>query len=128
MKLKVTLLTVVPALEALRLKVERDFADDGGVERKAGDEMLFEGPGTYIPRKEMEVVGKHKAIIIKPNTAVKLRAIRETMDRNGKQRVAGEEWMLKKNGAYLPGVYEEVVESCTAIFLTDKVAVHVEEK
>merc|ERR1719282_175983 len=47
------------------------------------------------------------------------------MDRNGKQRVAGEEWMLKKNGAYLPGVYEEVVESCTAIFLTDKVAVHV---
>eukprot|EP00091_Calanus_sinicus_P023719 TRINITY_DN8173_c0_g1_i2.p1 TRINITY_DN8173_c0_g1~~TRINITY_DN8173_c0_g1_i2.p1 ORF type:complete len:188 (+),score=51.45 TRINITY_DN8173_c0_g1_i2:175-738(+) len=33
--------------------------------------------------------------------------------------------MLKKNGAYLPGVYEEVVESCTATFLTDKVAVHV---
>lgn len=125
LKLKVTLLTVVPALEALRLKVERDFVDDGGVERKAGDEMLFEGPGTYIPRKEVEVVDKRKAIIIKPNTAVKLRAIRETMDRNGKQRVAGEEWMLKKNGAYLPGVYEEVVESCTAIFLTDKVAVHV---
>ena len=33
--------------------------------------------------------------------------------------------MLKRNGAYLPGVYEEVVESVTAIFLTDKVAVHV---
>ena len=47
------------------------------------------------------------------------------MDRNGKNRVAGEEWMLKKNGAYLPGVWEEVVESCTAIFLTDKLAVHV---
>ena len=47
------------------------------------------------------------------------------MFRNGKPRVAGKEWMLKRNGAYLPGVYEEVVESVTAIFLTDKVAVHV---
>ena len=120
-----TLLTVVPALEALRLKVERDFTDEGGVERKAGDEMLFEGPGTFVPRKEVCVIGKLAAIIIKPNTAVKLRATRETVDRNGKSRVAGEEWMLKKNGAYLPGVYEEVVESCTAIFLTDKLAVHV---
>ena len=120
-----TLLTVVPALEALRLKVERDFTDEAGVERKAGDEMLFEGPGTFVPRKEVCVIGKLAAIIIKPNTAVKLRATRETVDRNGKSRVAGEEWMLKKNGAYLPGVYEEVVESCTAIFLTDKLAVHV---
>jgi len=33
--------------------------------------------------------------------------------------------MLKKNGAYLPGVYEEVVESINAIYLTDKLAVHV---
>ena len=125
LKLKVTLLRVVPALEALRLKVERDFVDDTGVERKAGDEMLFEGPGTFVPRKEINVIDTIDAIIIKPNTAVKLRAKRETVDRNGKNRVAGEEWMLKKNGAYLPGVYEEVVESCTAIFLTDKVAVHV---
>eukprot|EP00092_Neocalanus_flemingeri_P014299 GFUD01015420.1.p1 GENE.GFUD01015420.1~~GFUD01015420.1.p1 ORF type:complete len:861 (+),score=260.41 GFUD01015420.1:161-2743(+) len=125
LKLKVTLLTVVPALEALRLKVSRDFTDTNNQERKAGDEILFEGPGTYVPRKEIEVVGQHKAIVIKPNTAIKLRATRETVDRNGKNRVAGEEWILKKYGAYLPGVYEELVESCTATFLTDKVAVHV---
>ena len=116
---------MVPALTALRLKVSRDFTDENNQERKTGDEMLFEGPGTYVPRKEVDVVGQHTAIVIKPNTAIKLRAIRETVDRNGKTRVAGEEWMLKKNGAYLPGVYEEVVESCTATFLTDKVAVHV---
>lgn len=125
LKLKVTLLTVVPALTALRLKVSRDFNAENNLEKKAGDEMLFEGPGTYVPRKEVEVVGEHKAIIIKPNTAIMLRATRETVDRSGKNRVAGEEWMLKKNGAYLPGVYEEVVKSCTATFLTDKVAVHV---
>ena len=125
LKLQVTLLTVVPALGAIKLKVTRDFKDQSGEERKAGDEILFEGPGTYIPRKELDVVSKQQAIIIKPNTAVKLRATRETVDRNGKERVAGEEWMLKKNGAYLPGVYEEVVESIKAIYLTDKLAVHV---
>jgi len=125
LKVKVTLLTVVSALTALRLNVTRDFIDENGVERKAGDQLLFEGPGTYVPRKEVAVVGQHSATIIKPNTAIKLRATRETIDRNGKNRVAGEEWMLKKNGAYLPGVYEEVVESCQALFLTDKVAVHV---
>jgi len=125
LKLKVTLLTVVPALGAIKLKVTRDFRDESDQEWKAGDEILFEGPGTFTPRKELDVVSQHQAIIIKPNTAVKLRATRETLDRNGKQRVAGEEWMLKKNGAYLPGVYEEVVESINAIYLTDKLAVHV---
>merc|ERR1719192_1073587 len=125
LKLKVTLLTVVPALGAIKLKVTRDFRDESDQEWKAGDEILFEGPGTYTPRKELDVVSQHQAIIIKPNTAVKLRATRETLDRNGKERVAGEEWMLKKNGAYLPGVYEEVVESITATYLTDKLAVHV---
>ena len=125
LKLQVTLLSVVPALGAIKLKVTRDFKDETGQERKAGDEILFEGPGTYIPRKELDVMSRQQAIIIKPNTAVKLRATRETVDRNGKQRVAGEEWMLKKNGAYLPGVYEEVVESITATYLTDKLAVHV---
>ena len=41
MKLPVTLLSVVPALEALRLRVSRDFTDENNQERKAGDEMLF---------------------------------------------------------------------------------------
>ena len=125
LKVKVTLLTVVASLEALRLNVIRDFTDENNQERKAGDQLLFEGPGTFVPRKEVSVVGQHKAIVVKPNTAIKLRATRETVDRNGKKRVAGEEWMIKKNGAYLPGVYEEVVETCKATFLTDKVAVHV---
>ena len=46
-------------------------------------------------------------------------------DRDGVNRVAGEEWMVKKNGAYLPGVYEELVETIQAYFITDKTAVHV---
>ena len=50
-------LTVVPAMQALRLKAVRDFEDEeNNVKRIAGDEFLFEGPGTYIPRREVEVV------------------------------------------------------------------------
>merc|ERR1711962_1312725 len=97
---KVSLLKVVPALTALKLQVTRDYKYNGK-EMKAGDQMLFEGPGTYIPRKEVEVVGEVKAVIIKPNQALRLMAVRETVDRDGRSRVAGEEWLVRKNGAYL---------------------------
>jgi len=76
-KIDVTLLKVVNALCALRLRVTRDYTH-GDRQFRAGDEMLFEGPGTYIPRKEVEVVGDVKALVIKPNTALKMVATRET--------------------------------------------------
>ena len=59
------------------------------------------------------------------NEALRLKATRETTDRDGKCRVAGEEWMVRKVGAYLPGAHEVVVRKCTAFVLTDKIAVHV---
>lgn len=66
-------LKVVPAMEALKLKVLRDFEDDGGkVQRKAGDEFLFEGPNTYVPRKEVQVASTVKATVspeMRPFTA-----------------------------------------------------------
>jgi len=46
------------------------------------------------------------------------------VSRDGKKRVAGEEWIVSTSGAYLPGVYEEVVDLVSAIVLTDKVALH----
>ncbi|XP_062294133.1 major vault protein-like [Scomber scombrus] len=52
----VTLLPTVEAGEALRLKALQDFEDERGQKRAAGDEWLFKGPGTYIPRKEVEVL------------------------------------------------------------------------
>merc|ERR1712061_495832 len=119
-------LTVVPALQALRLKVVRGFQDENlKIERIAGEEYLFEGPGTYIPRKEVEVVGPVKAHIIRPNEALRLRAVRETKDRDGYIRVAGEEWMIRKAGAYLPGAYEEIVKTEKATILTEKMAIEV---
>ena len=70
--------------------------------------------GTYIPRIEAEVISTVRAEVIKPNEALKLRAIRSTVDRDGKNRVAGEEWLVRRSGDYLPGAYEEVVERCSA--------------
>ena len=95
------------------------------IERIAGEEYLFEGPGTYIPRKEVEVVGPVRAHIIRPNEALRLRAVRETKDRDGNIRVAGEEWMIRKAGAYLPGAYEEIVKTEKATILTEKMAIEV---
>lgn len=117
-------LKVVPANSALRLRSILDFEDEAGEKRLAGDEYLFEGPGTYIPRKEVEVIETIRATIIRPNQAVKLRARRETNSRDGVPRVTGEEWLVKKVGAYLPGAYEEVVGVVEATVLTEKKALH----
>ena len=117
-------MTVVAAMTALRLRVTRDFKD-GETNRIAGDDFLFEGPGTYMPRKEVEVLNVIKAEVIRPNEALKLRAIRSTVDRDGKNRVAGEEWLVRRPGEYLPGAYEEVVERCSAAVLTEVSALHV---
>lgn len=113
-------LKVVPVNRALHLRALRDFTD-GEKQRKAGDEWQF-GSGTYVPRPEVEVVSEIKANIIQPNQALRLRARMATTDSEGKQRVAGEEWLVRDVGAYLPGVYEEVVQLVQAHVLTEKTA------
>ncbi|KAG8431435.1 hypothetical protein GDO86_018720 [Hymenochirus boettgeri] len=117
-------LTVVLANTALHLKALLDLEDDSG-KFVAGDEWLFEGPGTYIPRKEVEVIETIQASVIRHNQAIRLRARKECKDREGRDRVTGEEWLVKKVGAYLPGVFEEVVDIVDAFVLTDKRALHI---
>jgi len=76
-----------------------------------------------MPRKEVAVRETVQATIIKPNQAIKLRARKECVDREGNPRVTGEEWLVKKTGAYLPGAYEEVVDVVNAYVLTEKARV-----
>ncbi|EGC31310.1 major vault protein-alpha [Dictyostelium purpureum] len=120
---RVTPLQVVAPLKALRLRALRDFTD-GKVTHVAGDEWLFEGPNTFIPRIEVRIEEEIKATIIGPNQALKLRANKACIDRSGSQRKAGEEWLVRQQGAYLPGVDEKVVEIVNAYILTDKKALH----
>ena len=113
---------MVVANAALRLRAILDF-EDKTEKRTAGDEWLFEGPGTYIPRKQVVVEETIRATVIRPNEAIKLRARKECLDREAVPRVTGEEWIVKKTGAYLPGAYEEVVEIVKAYVLTEKVRI-----
>ncbi|XP_070582519.1 major vault protein-like [Erythrolamprus reginae] len=126
LKENVTPLQIVLANTALHLKALLDFEDDQAGKYVAGDEWLFEGPGTYIPRKEVEIVKTILATVIRPNQAIKLQARKECKDREGNKRVTGEEWMVKKVGAYLPGVFEEVVDIVDAVILTEKKALHLQ--
>ena len=97
---------MVAANSALRLKAVLDFDDETHqVRRHAGDEWLFEGPGTYIPRKEVSVEEQIRATVISGNQAIRLSAKTEITDRTGQRRVTGEEWLIKKAGAYLPLAY-----------------------
>ncbi|XP_031682968.1 major vault protein isoform X3 [Oncorhynchus kisutch] len=120
-----TALQIVYPDTALRLQALLDFEDAGGEKRVAGDEWLFEGPGTYIPRKEVAVLETIKATVIRENQAIRLRARKEGVDRGGVRRVTGEEWQVRKVGAYLPGAHEEVLDIVNAFILTDKKALHV---
>ncbi|XP_059809284.1 major vault protein isoform X3 [Hypanus sabinus] len=119
-----TPLQVVRTNTALHLLALLDFEDESGEKHVAGDEWLFEGPGTYIPRKEVEIVQTIEATVIHHNQAIRLRARKETKDREGRNRVTGEEWLVQKVGAYLPGVYEEVLTVVNAYILTEKRALH----
>ena len=116
-------LTVVPKNSALRLRCVRDFKDGT---RRAGDEWMFEGPDTYIPRIEVDVVQTVKAQIIKANTALKLRARARFTDRSSIGREVGEEWLVRQDGAYLPAVEEDVLGFVDAKVLTEKDALHLE--
>lgn len=69
---KVSPLQVVAPNTAIRLRAVRDFED-----KKAGDEYLFKGPGTYMPRVDVQVVEIVRSIIIKPNEALRLKARRD---------------------------------------------------
>jgi len=132
---KVTQLQVVETNYALRLKAIRDFpetvtinGDSQTIQRVAGDEWLFEGPGTYIPRVEVEVLKTVSAIVIKPNQALRLMTRKNCIDRLGNRRRAGEEWLVREEGAYLPGVDEELIGIFDAYVLTERKALHLRAK
>jgi len=118
---KVSPLQVVAPLTALKLRAIRDFKDGKG-SYAAGDEWLFHGPGTYMPRVEVQVVEIVRATIVGPNQALRLRAKKEFVDFTETRRQTGEEWIVRDEGAYIPNVNEEIVKTETAVILTDKKA------
>uniref|UniRef100_A0A5K3FV97 Major vault protein n=1 Tax=Mesocestoides corti TaxID=53468 RepID=A0A5K3FV97_MESCO len=125
LKKDVTTLTVLPPNKALLLSAIVGFKDEDGVERVPGENWLFEGPGVYKPRKEVEVLSSRSSLMISPNSALLLRALMDFTSKDGKKRVYGEQWLVKEPGAYMLGAYEECVKTVTAYHLDEKHALHV---
>lgn len=118
---KIEKFQIIQQNQALKMTANRDFKDDK-VERKAGDEWLKIGPLTYIPRIEESIITPISAEVIKPNSALKLRAKKNTKDSSGSPRLTGEEWLIREVGSYLPLIDEEVVGKVQGVVITDKKA------
>jgi len=126
----VSKLMLVDTYTALKLRALRDFEDkyDHKRSRNAGEEWLFEGRRLYYPQVEVEILSTIKAVILKSHQALKVRAIHDCKDYEGKNRKAGEEWLVRTKGAYLPSINEEVVGTINGRILTDSNALHVQAK
>lgn len=71
------------------------------------------------------VAGIQKALEITPLKVVRLRAIKNLTDDEGKPRIAGEEWLYRKVGGYLPSsAYISFVKQVDAITIGDFQAIH----
>jgi len=76
----------------------------------------------------VDIVSTVRAIILKPDQALKLKAKDDCKDYEGNPRKAGSEWLVKRAGPYLPNVLEEVVEITLGHIVSDKVALHLRAK
>ncbi len=112
-------LKVVQENEALRIRATRDFRNLQGKDVTAGDQWLFIGPATYYPRIEEEIIKEERAIVIQEEQALRIKASQDLVDSHGNKRKSGEEWIVRKQGSYMPGVYEIAVEILSPHILTD---------
>lgn len=121
--LKIDKLTAIPRDCALKLRANKDFVDAKKNERKAGDEWQIMGPFIYEPRIEEDILQLQEPIIVDVNKAIKLRAKYACKDIDGKDREAGEEWIIKKPGQYMLRVNEVYEGTINGYILTDRKAI-----
>ena len=115
----------IPRDSAARLECLRDFFDEEAkIARKAGDEWLIYGPALYIPRIEVKLDRVLKPEVIKQLQALKLRARRDCKDSTGEERKAGDYWLIRERGFYIPRIDEDVIEKLNAYIITEGSALH----
>jgi len=68
------ILTVIPRDQALKIEALRDFTDENGTKRIAGDEWHEFGPKIYIPRVEAKISVRVEPITISTNSAIRIKA------------------------------------------------------
>ncbi|KAI6655628.1 Major vault protein alpha-like [Oopsacas minuta] len=123
MKVAPKSLPIVLANHAIKLEAKKDFID-GEIERKAGDIWQLKGPLTYTPQPEVDIKGNVSPIVIKPDHGLKVVATRDFVDEEGVDRLTGHMWMVTKTGAYLLGVFENLVERIEPHTITENNCLH----
>lgn len=121
-------LQIVKENFALRIRAKRDFVDryakdstgKVALKRRAGEEWMFTGLATYYPQSEEEIVQTVSAVVINPNQALKLKASEDCIDYLGNKRKAGESWLVRREGAYIPSVNEINLGVIDAVVLNAK--------
>eukprot|EP00794_Sanderia_malayensis_P005339 gene5339-6009_t len=116
-------LPVIQPKHGLKLRALLSF-ESPKEKRVSGDEWQLEGPLTYYPRPEVEIIEIVKPFVILHDQALRLRARQALIDCNGTARVTGEEWLVKVPGAYLPGIYEEILKVECGCNLNESTALH----
>jgi major vault protein len=122
-------LPTVPVNGATRMEATRDIiAADGKIIRKVGEEWLELGPKVLIPHPGARIVSSVSNILIAPDEALRMRASKDLIDFQGKKRIAGEEYMVRIVGSYLPIIDEVVLGKVSATVLTPKLALLLQAK
>lgn len=120
-------ITTIEETQALKLEATQQFFDArDNVQRNAGDQWLLRGPITYYPRVEEKIIQLVNAELIEPNTALRLVALQDTDDYEGKRRKAGEEWLVLRSGHYLPNINEQIVGTIKGVILTESKSLKLE--
>jgi len=118
-------LKYVPNLSYLILQAKVKFTDKTrqgdkviSTTRNPGDEWIFYGPNYYLPSDELEILKEEECLIIKNNQALVLKAKKDFTDKNGIKRRAGDRWLMREKGAYLPDVQElvEKIQDANVIY------------
>lgn len=132
LKNNIQMIETVSEDSVLVLVANEDFEDEDeegkAKTRVAGDKWLFYGPKTYRPRIEVEIKERRHAKVIAHNHALKLKALQDCFDSSGNPRKTGEEWLIREEGSYLPGVAEQFIEMRNPYFLTEQQALHLKAR
>eukprot|EP00916_Digyalum_oweni_P008499 GHVL01014257.1.p1 GENE.GHVL01014257.1~~GHVL01014257.1.p1 ORF type:complete len:858 (+),score=173.59 GHVL01014257.1:103-2676(+) len=119
---KPTELPMITEGNAALIRALRDFDD-----KVAGEEWLIKGPSLYFPRKEEQLISIIEGIMIgnaDVPEALRLRAIHTFFDEKSVRRSAGTEWLVREEGNYIIGVFEEFVRIEQATILVEGLGLH----